>query len=76
MKYFMFQVLIGILTINERKFVFVILSSFQVLIGILTIITFPEIHGYISPVSSPYRYSNNDLQKSEKLGRFRGFKSL
>ena len=39
---------------------------FQVLIGILTIPSHPEETEIAVPVSSPYRYSNNDMIKAAR----------
>ena len=56
----MFQVLIGILTIQSILRIFNRFSLFQVLIGILTILMIDPVAGVETYVSSPYRYSNNN----------------
>ena len=64
-----FQVLIGILTIHHRIAVVCLQAQFQVLIGILTI-------DLLNRVSSPYRYSNNEIDCIFEFVWYFSFKSL
>ena len=71
-----FQVLIGILTIELNFRHCHGLSQFQVLIGILTISGSAAFNWKGEEVSSPYRYSNNNMTESGTSKLRRCFKSL
>ena len=62
----LFQVLIGILTIENNDIEVRTVTVFQVLIGILTILYKIRIRRIRFYVSSPYRYSNNKIDKVVK----------